>query len=147
MPVTSPISPLATMWSISANTCEPKVWKPTWHLRPVSSTMATRLSNSASDTVVGFSSRTSQPARRAVSASGRWVGSGVLSTTTSGVLSCLASSSSSEEYRGASDDAASRASAAVSYTHLRAHETRHDLVCRLLLEKKKKKKCNPDKNH
>src|SRR5450756_3048717 len=30
--------------------------------------------------------------------------------------------------------------AAVSYTHLRAHETRHDLVCRLLLEKKKNKK-------
>src|SRR5450756_2763165 len=30
--------------------------------------------------------------------------------------------------------------ATVSYTHLRAHETRHDLVCRLLLEKKKKKK-------
>src|SRR5450756_2061712 len=29
---------------------------------------------------------------------------------------------------------------AVSYTHLRAHETRHDLVCRLLLEKTKKKK-------
>src|SRR5450756_3200272 len=28
-------------------------------------------------------------------------------------------------------------SAPVSYTHLRAHETRHDLVCRLLLEKKK----------
>ena len=28
----------------------------------------------------------------------------------------------------------------VSYTHLRAHETRHDLVCRLLLEKKKKDK-------
>src|SRR5665648_427341 len=27
-------------------------------------------------------------------------------------------------------------SAPVSYTHLRAHETRHDLVCRLLLEKK-----------
>ena len=26
---------------------------------------------------------------------------------------------------------------AVSYTHLRAHETREDLVCRLLLEKKK----------
>src|SRR5450756_2767762 len=26
---------------------------------------------------------------------------------------------------------------AVPYTHLRAHETRHDLVCRLLLEKKK----------
>ena len=33
----------------------------------------------------------------------------------------------------------SRATTAVpvSYTHLRAHETRHDLVCRLLLEKKK----------
>src|SRR5659263_161289 len=28
----------------------------------------------------------------------------------------------------------------LSYTHLRAHETRHDLVCRLLLEKKKKTK-------
>src|SRR5450756_2680704 len=26
---------------------------------------------------------------------------------------------------------------AVSYTHLRAHETRHDLVCRLLLDRKK----------
>src|SRR5450759_3868444 len=26
----------------------------------------------------------------------------------------------------------------IAYTHLRAHETRHDLVCRLLLEKKKK---------
>src|SRR5450756_1674500 len=32
-----------------------------------------------------------------------------------------------------------RARLAVSYTHLRAHETRHDLVCRLLLEKKKQK--------
>src|SRR5450756_2168978 len=30
-----------------------------------------------------------------------------------------------------------RGVAPVSYTHLRAHETRHDLVCRLLLEKKK----------
>ena len=29
---------------------------------------------------------------------------------------------------------------AVSYTHLRAHETVPDLVCRLLLEKKKKQK-------
>ena len=27
----------------------------------------------------------------------------------------------------------------VSYTHLRAHETKANLVCRLLLEKKKKK--------
>src|SRR5665648_1154814 len=27
----------------------------------------------------------------------------------------------------------------ITYTHLRAHETRHDLVCRLLLEKKKTK--------
>src|SRR5665811_1860890 len=31
-----------------------------------------------------------------------------------------------------------RCSKAVSYTHLRAHETVLDLVCRLLLEKKKK---------
>src|SRR5450756_1574389 len=34
--------------------------------------------------------------------------------------------------------AAMRYTEAVSYTHLRAHETRHDLVCRLLLEKKKR---------
>ena len=33
--------------------------------------------------------------------------------------------------------AAHRAEKAVSYTHLRAHETVLDLVCRLLLEKKK----------
>src|SRR5659263_742190 len=33
----------------------------------------------------------------------------------------------------------------VSYTHLRAHETRHDLVCRLLLEKKKKNKIQKQK--
>ena len=32
---------------------------------------------------------------------------------------------------------ASQAIKAVSYTHLRAHETVLDLVCRLLLEKKK----------
>ena len=31
---------------------------------------------------------------------------------------------------------------AVSYTHLRAHETVLDLVCRLLLEKKKKTNAN-----
>ena len=31
-----------------------------------------------------------------------------------------------------------RKNMAVSYTHLRAHETVLDLVCRLLLEKKKK---------
>ena len=35
--------------------------------------------------------------------------------------------------------AAEIAVAAVSYTHLRAHETVLDLVCRLLLEKKKNK--------
>src|SRR5660398_130030 len=33
--------------------------------------------------------------------------------------------------------------AAVSYTHLRAHETKANLVCRLLLEKKKKNKTKP----
>src|SRR5450756_1374164 len=36
-------------------------------------------------------------------------------------------------------DFLSRVYQPVSYTHLRAHETRHDLVCRLLLEKKKYK--------
>ena len=35
------------------------------------------------------------------------------------------------------------AAQAVSYTHLRAHETVLDLVCRLLLEKKKKHSTKP----
>src|SRR5450756_3081893 len=35
------------------------------------------------------------------------------------------------------EQAALTSPAPVSYTHLRAHEPRHDLVCRLLLEKKK----------
>ena len=34
---------------------------------------------------------------------------------------------------------------AVSYTHLRAHETGRNLVCRLLLEKKKTKKKQQEK--
>src|SRR5660397_205717 len=34
----------------------------------------------------------------------------------------------------------------ISYTHLRAHETKANLVCRLLLEKKKKKKHKNAKN-
>ena len=38
---------------------------------------------------------------------------------------------------GIARDAAMRGLEAVSYTHLRAHETVLDLVCRLLLEKKK----------
>eukprot|EP00658_Telonema_sp_P-2_P032858 TRINITY_DN24230_c0_g1_i1.p2 TRINITY_DN24230_c0_g1~~TRINITY_DN24230_c0_g1_i1.p2 ORF type:complete len:111 (+),score=25.00 TRINITY_DN24230_c0_g1_i1:149-481(+) len=33
----------------------------------------------------------------------------------------------------------------VSYTHLRAHETPEHLVCRLLLEKKNKKRTNENK--
>ena len=37
------------------------------------------------------------------------------------------------------DDLAADCDVSVSYTHLRAHETVLDLVCRLLLEKKKKK--------
>eukprot|EP00657_Telonema_sp_P-1_P004747 TRINITY_DN21256_c0_g1_i1.p1 TRINITY_DN21256_c0_g1~~TRINITY_DN21256_c0_g1_i1.p1 ORF type:complete len:120 (-),score=24.63 TRINITY_DN21256_c0_g1_i1:47-385(-) len=35
----------------------------------------------------------------------------------------------------------------VSYTHLRAHETVLDLVCRLLLEKKKKNDKNRKRNY
>src|SRR5660397_264816 len=35
----------------------------------------------------------------------------------------------------------------VSYTHLRAHETKANLVCRLLLEKKKKKNKNTKYNN
>ena len=36
--------------------------------------------------------------------------------------------------------ASERSVGSVSYTHLRAHETVLDLVCRLLLEKKKKQR-------
>ena len=36
---------------------------------------------------------------------------------------------------------------AVSYTHLRAHETGRNLVCRLLLEKKKKKTKYREEDH
>ena len=36
---------------------------------------------------------------------------------------------------------------AVSYTHLRAHETVLDLVCRLLLEKKKTEKKKKKQNN
>ena len=40
---------------------------------------------------------------------------------------------------GMRPERAAHVPAPVSYTHLRAHETVLDLVCRLLLEKKKKK--------
>src|SRR5450756_2816781 len=46
------------------------------------------------------------------------------------------------ELSGGEQQRVAIARAPVSYTHLRAHETRHDLVCRLLLEKKKKTKKN-----
>ena len=49
---------------------------------------------------------------------------------------------------GASTAAAIEAGtlSAVSYTHLRAHETVLDIVCRLLLEKKKTKDNNKKQN-
>ena len=52
---------------------------------------------------------------------------------------------SADEYQlwlqALTDEALTR-SKAVSYTHLRAHETVLDLVCRLLLEKKKHNQTN-----
>ena len=44
---------------------------------------------------------------------------------------------------GAGLTAVASFAASVSYTHLRAHETRHDLVCRLLLEKKNTEQDQP----
>ena len=44
---------------------------------------------------------------------------------------------------GVAGSAVSAGSGTVSYTHLRAHETVLDLVCRLLLEKKKNKHTTP----
>ena len=50
---------------------------------------------------------------------------------------------SGEDIRRSVIELGSRAdSVAVSYTHLRAHETVLDLVCRLLLEKKKSQTVN-----
>ena len=40
-----------------------------------------------------------------------------------------------------------RDAGAVSYTHLRAHETVLDIVCRLLLEKKKTEKNDEEESH
>src|SRR5450756_2790369 len=54
--------------------------------------------------------------------------------------SSTASSRSTRCCRLSHGDGMWSVSVPVSYTHLRAHETRHDLVCRLLLEKKKKHK-------
>ena len=48
------------------------------------------------------------------------------------------------EHGGAEEPAEPHALAPVSYTHLRAHETVLDLVCRLLLEKKKDKQATPE---
>eukprot|EP00831_Metopus_contortus_P022356 TRINITY_DN20216_c0_g1_i3.p1 TRINITY_DN20216_c0_g1~~TRINITY_DN20216_c0_g1_i3.p1 ORF type:complete len:233 (-),score=24.56 TRINITY_DN20216_c0_g1_i3:67-765(-) len=47
----------------------------------------------------------------------------------------------------ASQSAAHLTSSSVSYTHLRAHETSLHLVCRLLLEKKKKKTTPRSRNY
>ena len=46
------------------------------------------------------------------------------------------------EYNRVPETAAERTEVAVSYTHLRAHETVLDLVCRLLLVKKKNRTTN-----
>ena len=51
------------------------------------------------------------------------------------LLDVITASKTSTEQLAASSTAL-LAELPVSYTHLRAHETRHDLVCRLLLEKK-----------
>jgi len=54
-----------------------------------------------------------------------------------GFMNCGQSCGSIERVYVAKEIADEFTQRAVSYTHLRAHETRHDLVCRLLLEKKK----------
>src|SRR5450756_2803017 len=62
------------------------------------------------------------------------------STGTMSRLSCCSSKRWTSKPTSPISSFDSSCSGTVSYTHLRAHETRHDLVCRLLLEKKKKKK-------
>ena len=48
---------------------------------------------------------------------------------------CIPSNPASKRILRAYEPLDSFKASSVSYTHLRAHETRHDLVCRLLLEK------------
>ena len=49
-----------------------------------------------------------------------------------------------KDYKSVNAAAPALLTQAVSYTHLRAHETPEHLVCRLLLEKKKR---TPSSNH
>eukprot|EP00658_Telonema_sp_P-2_P067370 TRINITY_DN5627_c0_g1_i1.p1 TRINITY_DN5627_c0_g1~~TRINITY_DN5627_c0_g1_i1.p1 ORF type:complete len:328 (+),score=77.63 TRINITY_DN5627_c0_g1_i1:188-1171(+) len=68
------------------------------------------------------------------------VGISLLPQTTAskldGALNCTTANTADADMR-----------AAVSYTHLRAHETPEHLVCRLLLEKKKKKKIKSSQDY
>ena len=59
-----------------------------------------------------------------------WGGYGVFKSTDAGITWSISNSGMGNQV----------VTEAVSYTHLRAHETVLDLVCRLLLEKKKKNK-------
>src|SRR5450759_111570 len=64
------------------------------------------------------------PRRRVIHQDGG--GSGIPTCLIRCVLHCMASRQTCDSFH------AIRATGPVSYTHLRAHETRHDLVCRLL---------------
>src|SRR5659263_753595 len=55
-------------------------------------------------------------------------------TTRSTYWPCAAFSHVATNFPASRRNATPRRILSVSYTHLRAHETRHDLVCRLLLE-------------
>ena len=69
----------------------------------------------------------------------------MLLVATLAVLACLSSATDGEDTRAPHFHAllCLQLAGPVSYTHLRAHETVLDLVCRLLLEKKK---CNDTAN-
>ena len=63
-----------------------------------------------------------------------WIGSNPIIISTTGIIEAPA------KPKQFYIDIMTNTSKAVSYTHLRAHETKANLVCRLLLEKKKKNK-------
>ena len=77
------MSPRATISLTAASAAEPRLWNPTWQIRPVSASTASRSVNSAMVVVGGFSSSTSIPARSRVVVIGAWVGSGVHRIATS----------------------------------------------------------------
>src|SRR5450759_655031 len=106
-----------------------------------------RISSTAAETDVPTRSNKNRaevrPVRVMTNPSGRWASAGPGMTKRAGRAIIAVKNGSNSQTRltkkdmGTAERQARISVRTYSYTHLRAHETRHDLVCRLLLEKKK----------